>query len=115
METALLCSIYRQSERCIRSIDRLQGRGTDGSMQLQREEYVQIAREAARLLQERGQHPPRTQAWALPYSADHRRRDSLRDLDRRLRSVAQMQVLDPKVAALNRRLLLATAHMRSTF
>lgn len=109
METALLCSIYRQSERNIRSIDRLQG--TDGAMQLQREEYAQIAREAARLLRERGQALPRTQPWTPPYSADRRRRD----LDHRVRSVAQMQVLDPKVAALNRRLLLATAHIRSTF
>ena len=124
METALLQSIYLQSRRSIRSIDRLQRRGAEGAMQLQREEYAQIAREAARLLTERGQPLPRQQLLPLPYPLgnapfNRRRRDSLRDLNRRVRSVAQMQVADPKVAALNRRLLLvchadATA-MRSTF
>lgn len=115
-EIALLRSILRQSRRSIRSITSVERHLQDISLrsclQLQREAYESIANDASRFLRERGRAVPafwngfRFPGGFPPALIDRRRRNSAAGLHSALNSVGQMQIVDPKVAALNRRLLM---------
>ncbi|MBQ8587313.1 MAG: hypothetical protein IJ453_04440 [Oscillospiraceae bacterium] len=112
-EIQLLRSIYRQSRRGMRSVDRLQRSCSDpGSARLfhqQWEEYALIAQTADRFLQQRGYTAPMTSVMPLGGKRDPLSllADSTRQRNRQLCTVKQTLPTDPKVAALNRRLLMA--------
>ena len=113
-EIHLLRSICREAEGSIRSIDLALRRLPEPLRQdllQQRRSYEQIAREAGQQLHGRGErsavNPLALWRPGLGNPLKQRKQDSLEGLQRSLRSVGQMQAIDPKVASLNRQLLLA--------
>ena len=112
----LLKSIHRAAKNSIHSINSLEKSLSSGEnrslLQQQRKEYETIAQTAQQLLRLRGQGVwpgaiPRLEFRSRGQQLEQRKRDSLEGLRSSLRSVNQMQTVDPKVADLNRQLLLS--------
>lgn len=116
-EIRVLRAIYFQARKSVCSIDRLWIRSSDIQirqlLEPQREEYLQIAHTAQRLLVGRGCHNIRMKAFpavlSLPKSEQKMAERRLRECGVAMENSIQMlsrQPIDPKISSLGRQLLL---------
>ena len=114
-ENQLLRKICRQSKKSLHSIGLAsQAAGETklcAHLSIQRRHYREIAQQAEQLLRQRGQRVPgrglpEIHGMSRTALLEYHKKDCERGFEAALFSVSAMQTADPKVAALNRSLLL---------